>query len=174
MAKALLAVLVALTLINSAIGACDDGYFEPSDTIRAAFSLDDSIDCVQCSPLCRTCDEDGACDDLWDSVEGAEIDSNGDIQGVCGDNSVYGMVSLTYTSAAYNKEDDNCSRCMEGCNQCVYDYDICTSCMVGWDYNRGGRACLRASLGLAAVNMILSIVLVVAGVLTCLKASKLS
>ena len=63
---------------------------------------------------------------------------------------------------------------MDGCVSCIYDYDFCTSCKAGWDFNRGGYNCLRATLGLTAVNFVLSVLVVAGGVLTCMKANKLS
>ena len=120
---------------------------------------------MECNFGCNDCEADLTCNDLFDYIDGAEINPAGIIVPNCDSN------FFTY---GYNPEDETCDRCADGCTSCIYDYDVCGSCKVGWDYNRGDRACLRATLGLTAVNFVLSILVLAGAVLTCLKASKLS
>lgn len=162
MNKTLFSVLIALCLTSTALSACDAGYTELSSTLRGTFGIPDEIDCVQCFFGCKDCEDDYSCNDLFDYVDGASLVS-GAPDTICISGAHY-----------YNVNDDTCEECMTGCTSCAYDYDICTSCKVGWDYNRGGRSCLRATLGLTAVNFVLSVLVVAGGVLTCMKASKLS
>ena len=164
MNKTLFSVLVALCLAISAHAACDTGFVELDSTTATANSISSDVNCVECNFGCKACDEDLTCNDLLDLIDGAEIDSSGTIVGNC-DNNLF-----TY---GYNPEDETCEMCADGCTSCLYDYDVCGGCRVGWDYNRGGRACLRATLGLTAVNFVLSVLILAGAILTCLKASKL-
>ena len=63
---------------------------------------------------------------------------------------------------------------MEGCAGCSVDYNVCSSCRAGWDFDRAGLQCLRATLGLAAVVLALSVLTLLVGVLTCICACKRS
>lgn len=154
--KVLYVALAALCLFRAALAGCPESW---TDNI-VGYS---GIDCIQCLPGCKECNSESTCDDLLDSVDGASIDLRGAIAAVCSSTDGH----------AYNKEDETCDSCAEGCSSCLYDKDICTSCKVGWDYNRDGRDCLRATLGLAAVNFIFAVTIAAAGILTCIKAHKL-
>ena len=163
MNKTLFSVLIALCLASTAYSACDEGYAELDTVTRGNYGIPDEIDCVQCFLGCKSCEDDYSCNDLYDYVDGASLNSAGTPEYTCVGGNHW-----------YNPTDDTCEECMTGCTSCAYDYDLCLSCKVGWDYNRGGRSCLRATLGLTAVNFVLSVLVVAGGVLTCMKASKLS
>lgn len=155
MSKALYVALVVLCLSQAALAGCPDGWADSTGT--------SGVECIQCVPGCKSCSDASTCDDLFDSVDGASIDGVGAIIAICDDADDH----------AYNKKDETCDNCAEGCSRCLYDKDLCAACKVGWDYNRDGRDCLRATLGLTAVNFILAVVIVAAGIFTCIKASKL-
>ena len=164
MAKAFSIALFAFFVIQATICGCPEGWTDLDSSGRSTLSATSDADCFQCQLGCKKCSTDGSCDDMIDLVDGAEI-VGALVVGYCGS---------TYDIRGYNPENEECDTCMTGCNECYLDYDLCTNCQVGWDYNRAGRSCLRATLGLAATNMCLAIVVVVGAVLTCLKASKLS
>lgn len=155
MSKALYVALVVLCLSQAALAGCPDGWTDNTGS--------SDIDCIQCMPGCKKCSDVSSCDDLLDSVDGASLDGAGAIDAICSAGNGH----------AYNKKDETCDNCAEGCASCLYDKDLCGSCKVGWDYNREGRDCLRATLGLTAVNFVLAVVIVAAGIFTCIKASKL-
>ena len=85
---------------------CIESFVEPSNAARTSLSISDDVECVQCATGCKTCDEDLDCSEMWEAIDGAEINANGDIEGVCG--TAIGRTPLTYTQAAYDPETDNC------------------------------------------------------------------
>lgn len=85
----------------------------------------------------------------------------------------YGAGYLGYGSG-YNSATDTCSDCKAGCATCIIDYDICYSCAAGWDFDAANYQCIRASLGLAAVVLALSVLVLIVGIITCVLAYKLS
>lgn len=81
--------------------------------------------------------------------------------------------TLICSSGYYNKNENACGRCADGCLSCVVDYDYCYDCLDGWDWDRSSMKCVRATLGLAAVVLALSVLTLIFGVIICLLACKL-
>lgn len=154
-------VILATCLIQATFSACSDGthantYYTPTQS--------KAIECIQCLPFCKTCSDTVSCL-TWN--EGA-------FKGLTSTSAVTcsGTNSVTSTTG-YNKDENACARCAEGCSTCYVDYDYCTNCKAGWDWDRSGMKCVRATLGLAAVVLALSVLILIFGVVTCILSCKL-
>ena len=122
--------------------------------------------CLACKPYgCKKCSssDNGVCEELLDEIDGAYIDGAGAVQPVCENSHAF----------AYNEKEEICQQCAEGCYTCIFDYDICRECKEGWDFHGGSKTCLRATLGLTAVNFIVVVTILAAGIFTCVKSTKL-
>lgn len=156
----ILFALLALCLFQTAFSACADGtYTNPAPT-DSAKGL-----CIVCSPVCNTCNSTG-CITYLSKFKGLNTSSTPIVP--------YCLQSIGVGSLiGYNSKTDTCDQCIDGCSGCIFDYDVCTSCKAGWDFDRAGLQCLRATLGLAAVVLALSALLLVVVVITCICACKL-
>jgi hypothetical protein len=120
--------------------------------------------CTICMPICTKCTSQSACTAYISRVKG--VDSTPTI--LCsGATPAGGQVG-------YNSNTDTCDQCMKGCAYCAIDYNICYGCDAGWDFDQNGLQCVRATLGLAAVVLALSVLILVVGVITCILACKLT
>lgn len=146
-------IFVALGLISVSL-SCGDGQYS-----IAAPPVAGKGDCGRCNPICSTCNAasaaTGGCTAYKDTVKGVS------------------GTTATCAAGSYNQGKDRCDSCAEGCTMCFIDYDICYECKQGYDWDRSGLKCVRASLGLAAVVLALSVLLLIFGVITCLLACKL-
>ena len=156
----ILYVFLALCLLHTVNSACGDGTFA-----TAPVPQDSKAECTICFPLCMTCASMGACDTYSDKVKGVD-------RSVTPNTPLCAGVGLA-NSVGYNKNNDSCDSCNVGCATCAFDYDLCTSCKEGWDFDRNAYACTRATLGLAAVVFALSALTLLVGVITCICACKL-
>ena len=73
----------------------------------------------------------------------------------------------------YNKNLDVCDRCMDGCEQCVIDYNVCITCQAGWDIDLTNYQCKRAVLGISATNLSLAVLVLIFNIITCACACKI-
>lgn len=153
--------LLALCLLKEAYSACSDGSFSTSPV-----PPDGKAECTACLPFCTTCTTFSTCRTAIDKIKGVNRD-------VTPNTFLCPFVSWTGGSYGYNKEKDYCQLCIEGCQSCVVDYNICLTCRSGWDMDVAGLQCLRATVGLAAVVLALSVLTLLVGVLTCICACKL-
>lgn len=147
--------LVLFCLVHNSISqaaTCADGLYA-----RTSPSFSDKGQCGVCSPICKTCTTSASnCVTYIDKVKGL---SNG--------------IPICNLAGKYNSAKDICDNCLEGCSACLIDYNICSSCKAGWDYDRKNGQCLRATLGLAAVVLALSVLMLLTGVISCICACKL-
>lgn len=83
--------------------------------------------------------------------------------------------TLTCTGGGtyYDQTNNACSPCATGCALCVVDFDYCTDCVSGYDWDKSSMKCVRATLGLAAVVLALSVITLIFGVIICLLSCKL-
>lgn len=153
MAK-LLVLLVLFCFIHNSISqaTCTDGFY-----LTGSNPVADKGQCTQCGLICKTCASSAGCTTYTDRVKGLT-------------SGVPTCLSATY---AYNPTKDICDNCIEGCITCHIDYDICSYCKQGWDFDRKNFQCLRATLGLAAVVLALSVLSLLVGVISCICACKL-
>ena len=156
----LLFVLLAASLIQASFSACADGTFANPYGAGATTK----IECTNCLPFCKTCSSVTACLTYADNVFKG-LDTATPPAPICSG-------SLT-SPTAYSKNDDACGRCAEGCATCFVDYDYCTDCKAGWDWDRSAMKCVRATLGLSAVVLALSVLVLIFGVVTCILSCKL-
>lgn len=146
--------LVLICLVHHSISqsaSCSDGFFA-----TASPSFSDKGQCTACQPVCKTCSTSAACLTYIDKIKGV---SNGS--------------PICSSAGAYNTNKDICDNCLEGCLTCMIDYNVCSSCRQGWDFDRKNGQCLRATLGLAAVVLALSVLMLLVGVISCICACKL-
>jgi hypothetical protein len=162
----ILYVFLALCLLQTAYSACADGTFTNPDA-----PANGKAACVQCFPGCTTCNSDSACITYIDKLKGIDRSDPASPTTLCssGGGNVVGFLGTW----GYNSKVDACDRCFDGCANCAFDYDYCTSCKEGWDFDRNGMACTRATLGLTAVVFALSAITLIFAVLTCVCACKL-
>lgn len=159
MAK-LLVLLVIFCFIHNSISqaaTCADGLY-----VTTSNPISDKGQCSVCPALCKTCTGASGCTTYVDTVKGLTSGTP-----ICAAGFYLGATT------AYNPTKDICDNCMEGCASCGIDYNICTSCKQGWDFDRKNLKCLRASLGLAAVVLALSVLSLLVGVISCICACKL-
>lgn len=157
----ILYVFLALCLLQTAYSACADGTYEnggPPTNGKAA--------CVQCYPACFSCSDSSTCDTYIDKLKGIDRTDPAVPTTLCSGVGFEG-------TWGYNSKVDACDRCIDGCATCAFDYDYCTSCKKGWDFDRNGMACTRATLGLTAVVFALSAIALIFAVITCVCACKL-
>lgn len=155
----ILYVCLALCLLQTVHSACADGTYATVGGPDATKG-----DCTVCFPLCATCNAAATCLTYIDRVKGVDRTAN---------TAYCAGASTTGAAVGYNKNNDSCDRCMDGCLQCSIDYDICIKCKSGWDFDRAGLQCIRATLGLAAVVLALSVLTLLIVVITCICACKL-
>lgn len=155
-------VCLALCLLQSAYSACADGTFTSTPAGPDAAKGE----CSTCLPVCVTCSSWGGCTTHIDKVKGVD-------RAVSPQTVLCSGASATGATVGYNKNNDSCDRCADGCADCALDYDICYTCKQGWDFDRNGFACLRATLGLSAVVLALSVLTLLVLVFTCICACKL-
>lgn len=153
--------LLIATLLTSAYAACGDGFFATVGT------RPDSTkgECTPCHPLCKTCSNAGSCDTFQDKVKGIDRQNSNAL--LCTG------TSLTGSSIGYNTNNDSCDKCFDGCESCMIDYNYCMTCKTGWDFDQNGLQCIRATLGLAAVVLALSVLTLLFVIITCICACKL-
>jgi len=156
----LIAVVLLGCLIQGSLSACTDGQF----TTPSGSDLANHGTCSSCWPVCQTCTSAAGCDKYISKVKG--VDSTPAI--LCTGAAATGGV------VGYNSGTDTCDNCMRGCALCAIDYNICYACDAGWDFDAAGLQCVRASLGLAAVVLALSVLILVIGIISCILACKLS
>ena len=153
-------VFLALCLLHTTNSACADGTFTTTPVPQ-----DSKAVCTLCFPLCLTCSTATTCDTYVDKVKGVDRSTTPPTV-TCASASV----SAGY---GYNKNNDSCDLCAVGCVKCAFDYDLCVECKEGWDFDRNAFACTRATLGLSAVVLALSVLTLLVGVITCVCAFKL-
>lgn len=153
--------IAVFCLISVVLTACPDGqYTNPSILVAG------KGDCMRCNAACSACDgATGVCTTYKDNFKGV---SGSPLAFTCS-----GTGSAASVAGAYNKNKDTCDRCVEGCAACYIDYDYCTSCQTGYDWDKSGYKCVRATLGLAAVILALSVLTLIFGVVICLLSCKL-
>lgn len=154
--------LLALCLLQGAYSACGDGSFTTSPAPGDA----GKAECTACLPFCTTCTTSLSCTVASDKIKGVD-------RSVSPNTFLCSTASYTGAVVGYNKEKDQCQFCMEGCSACAVDYNVCIQCRTGWDFDRPNYACLRATVGLAAVVLALSVLTLLIGVITCVCACKL-
>ena len=157
-----LCLVLAAVLFVTANSACVSGQF-PTGGVRPDSAKGE---CSPCHPLCKTCTTFGACYTYVDSLKGLDRATT-PVTALCSG------VSLMGSTVGYNSNNNSCDRCMDGCSSCAVDYNVCTSCYAGWDYDRNGGQCIRATLGLAAVVLALSALTLLIVIITCICACKL-
>ena len=155
----ILYVFLALCLFHTAYSACADGSFATTPVVDAAKG-----NCTLCFPLCTTCTTVTACTTFIDRLKGVNRTTN---------TALCSGATITGSALGYNKNSDTCDRCADGCASCSIDYDVCIDCKSGWDFDRAGLTCTRATLGLAAVVLALSALTLIVVVITCICACKL-
>lgn len=156
----LVAGIVSLCLIQAAFSACAEGTFANGPVAGAS----KTIECAQCLPFCKTCNAAGACLTFTDNTfKGLNTATPAGPQ--CG--------GLSPGILGYDKNNDACGRCADGCALCIVDYDYCLNCKAGWDWDRSAMKCVRATLGLSAVVLALSVLILIFGVVTCILSCKL-
>lgn len=152
--RKVLALLIVFCFIQNTYTACTDGQFA---TTLGADTANHGT-CTSCLPVCKTCTSATTCTTHISKIKG--VDGSGNLY-------------CAYPSG-YNSNTDACENCAAGCSACYGDYNICTSCINGWDFDRNGLQCLRATLGLSAVVLALSVLTLIVGVITCILSCKLS
>lgn len=167
----LVSIVALFCLIQSIYGACPEGYFT---SVNGADNANHGI-CTACLPVCKTCTDATSCTSFTSRVKGAETASTikcqtGSVAGLGGNDYAY---SNGY-GLGYNANINSCVDCKAGCEICAVDYDICYSCYAGWDFDEKNLQCVRATLGLAAVVLALSVLVLIVGIITCVLACKLS
>jgi hypothetical protein len=120
----ILYVFLALCLLQTAHSACADGTFTNPDA-----PANGKAACVQCFPGCTTCNSDSACITYIDKLKGIDRSDPAAPTPLC-----TGVAFLG--TWGYNSKVDACDRCFDGCGTCAFDYDYCTSCKEGWDFDR--------------------------------------
>lgn len=120
--------------------------------------------CTTCPPVCTKCTSASVCTGFISKVKG--VDST--------PAKLCTSASISYGYVGYNSNTDTCDPCVKGCEYCVIDYNICYGCEAGWDYDANNFQCTRATLGLAAVVLALSVLILITGIITCILACKLS
>lgn len=152
-------IFLALLLIQGIYSQCSEGTWTNTRGVSA-----EKGKCNVCLPACQTCTSATACTAIKSTFAGFTSPTTL----FCSSSSVAGT-----TVYGYNKNTDSCEFCKEGCLNCAIDYDFCTKCKGGWDYDRSKRQCLRATLGLAATILGLTALFLVLVVITCVCACKL-
>lgn len=167
----IVSIVALFCLIQSICGACPDGTF----TTALGGDIANHGTCTTCLPVCATCPDSTSCTTYISRVKG--VDSTNakkctlsDAQGVGGAQSTYNFG----WGIGYNSNTDSCEDCKWGCERCAIDYDICYSCYPGWDFDANNMQCVRATLGLAAVVLALSVLVLIVGIISCILACKLS
>lgn len=165
MNKALL-LLIALCFLHGCLSqTCSDGYYVspagPPDTTKGP--------CTKCNDMCATCSGGASCTTFIDRVTGVDRSVTPQTL-LCAAQGV----TIFGTTFGYKKASDTCDYCAEGCSACAVDYDICTDCKLGWDFDAKNRTCLRATLGLTATVLALSALILFLTIITCICACKLS
>lgn len=167
----LLSIVALFCLIQSIYCACAEGSFT---SINGVDNANHGI-CTACLPVCKTCTVATACVTYTSRVKG--VDSSNAIKCQMGAAAGVGGNDYQYSygyGVGYNANIDSCVDCKEGCELCAVDYDICYSCYAGWDFDEKNLQCIRATLGLAAVVLALSVLVLIVGIITCVLACKLS
>lgn len=161
-----LALLCLAQFVNT---QCSAGYYEVNDGYGSGGKI-----CRQCGVTCTACDANGACT--------TAIAANGLVAVVSGGSTSFTSVCASSPSGSpdtylaqprgYNIGTDKCDRCMDGCTSCYVDYDKCTGCVSGYEFHRDSMTCARAELGLGAVVLALSILVLVLSIIGCIKAKQ--
>lgn len=120
--------------------------------------------CTSCLPVCKKCTSAATCTEYISKIKG--IDSTP--TNICSGANAYGGV------VGYNSNTDTCDKCLKGCFYCAVDYNICYGCEAGWDFDQNNLQCTRATLGLAATVLALSVLSLIAGIVTCILSYKLN
>lgn len=156
----LLALVFLGCLIQVGLTQCPAGtYVSVGGADNANFGK-----CSACLPVCATCTSGAACDTYISRVKG--VDSTPTI--LCP-----GATPMS-TTYGYNSNTDLCDNCVKGCTTCAIDYNICYGCDAGWDFDQNNFQCIRATLGLAAVVLALSVLILIVTIISCILACKLS
>lgn len=154
--------LLGLCILQAAFSqSCATGYiaYTSWDTSKAK--------CLACHPLCKDCTGSPTnCANYIDKIQGLD-------RAVAPGTIVCPGASATYGVIGYNKQTDSCDQCIAGCSACLIDYNICSSCKAGYDFDRVNGQCIRATLGLAAVVLALSVLILLVVIITCICACKL-
>ena len=163
--RAIFSAVLIICMIQTVFSACSDGTF--ANTVDPLATT--KIECTNCLPFCQTCSGATSCTKWKDGVfKGIDTTTTPSTPvEICA-----GSNSVTSTSG-YSKADDACSRCVDGCSVCFVDYDYCLNCQAGWDWDKSGMKCVRATLGLAAVVLALSVLTLIFGVIICILSCKL-
>lgn len=158
-------LLITFCIIYGCLSQCSTGYYAAPagrpDANKGA--------CIKCNQFCQTCSGLGVCDSFVDKVTG--VDRTASPPSIlCGD-----QASTIFDSSTigYNKAADSCDNCATGCATCAVDYNLCTSCKAGWDLDKKNYNCIRATLGLTATVLALSVLIILLSVITCICACKL-
>lgn len=138
---------------------CPDGQFVSAGGIDPEKGI-----CTVCNPVCKTCPNLDSCTTYIDAVKG--VTSANAV--VCTSATIFGNGQI-----GYNSQKDVCSYCIEGCRFCIVDYNRCYQCRNGWDYDAKNYSCVRATLGLSATVLALSVLVLITLVSTCICACKL-
>lgn len=184
MKTTLVCVLIALCFIHASTQDCPSNYFKDFDGINDYFS--NATLCYQCSRFSLGCTYgfNTTSINLWIGfamdVAGCKFESNVDYGSgyIVNNISCYcqalsaGSFPSTSSSIGYNSATERCEYCTEGCSTCYVDVDVCTSCRAGYEYHPDSFTCARAELGLAAVILAVSALILILGIIGCLKAKK--
>jgi hypothetical protein len=161
MQKILAVVFLGFILqVNLTTQGCPDGTF----TSAGGSDMANHGTCTSCFPICTTCTSQSVCTAYISRVKGVDSTPTK----LCLSASVMG------SSIGYNSNTDTCDPCMKGCALCGIDYNICYGCDAGWDFDQNGLQCVRATLGLAAVVLALSVLVLIVTIISCILACKLS
>lgn len=139
-------VILIACLIQAACSVCAEGTF-----INPYHSyVNNRINCTNCLPFCKTCNSTVNCLTWKDGYFRGVIVKNGSQKLAC-------EYTNSFTSKyGYNRNEQACSLCAEGCLYCFIDYDYCIDCKAGWDWDKSGKKCLKANFGITAVVLALS------------------
>lgn len=154
-------VFLVICLFQTVYSGCADGSYATTPVYEPS-----KAQCSLCHPMCSTCSAMSSCITFLDKVKG--VDRTTTPQTI-----LCSSASLTGGTIGYNKNSDTCDRCVDGCLSCSIDYDICTECKQGWDFDRAGSKCVRATLGLAAAVLAVQGLTIIVVVITCIFAWKL-
>ena len=161
MQKILAAVFLGFILQASlTTQACADGTY----TSVGGSDMTNHGTCTTCFPICATCTTSTTCATYISKVKG--VDST--------PTKLCSSALVTGSSIGYNSNTDTCDPCLKGCAQCGIDYNICYGCDAGWDFDQNNLQCVRATLGLAAVVLALSVLVLIVTIISCILACKLS